>query len=69
MEPTRVGSDTNSIFSQLLLLRGIDCPAWLNKKSNKYTSGEIQKEFLEIMALLASDLLRYCKKWLLYHHG
>ena len=33
--------DTNSNFSQLLLLRGIDCPAlltWLNKKSNKYTS-------------------------------
>lgn len=46
--------DTNSNFSQLLLLRGIDCPAlltWLNKKSNKYTSGEIQNEFLEIMAL------------------
>ena len=35
-------------------MRGIDCPAlltWLNKKSNKYTSGEIQNEFLEIMAL------------------
>ena len=46
--------DTNSNFSQLLLLRGIDCPAlltWLNKKSNKCTSGEIQNEFLEIMAL------------------
>ena len=46
--------DTNSNFSQLLLLRGIDCPAlltWLNKKSNKYTSREIQNEFLEIMAL------------------
>ena len=46
--------DTNSNFSQLLLLRGIDCSAfltWLNKKSNKYTSGEIQNEFLEIMTL------------------
>ena len=46
--------DTNSNFSQLLLLRGIDCPAlltWLIKKSNKYTSEEIQNEFLEIMTL------------------
>ena len=63
--------DTNSNFSQLLLLRGIDCPAlltWLNKKSNKYTSGEIQNEFLEIMALhilrqICSDIAVF------YHHG
>ena len=35
-------------------MRGIDCLAlltWLKKKANKYTSGEIQNEFLEIMAL------------------
>ena len=46
--------EADSNFSQLLLLRGIDCPAlltWLKKKTNKYTSGEIQNEFLEIMAL------------------
>ena len=36
--------DTNSNFSQLLLLRGIDCPAlltWLNKKS--ITSTPLEK--------------------------
>ena len=46
--------EADSNFSQLLLLRGIDCAAlltWLKKKANKYTSGEIQNEFLEIMAL------------------
>ena len=46
--------EADSNFSLLLLLRGIDCPAlltWLKKKANKYTSGEIQNEFLEIMAL------------------
>ena len=46
--------EADSNFSQLLLLRGIDCPAlltWLKKKANKYTSGEIQNEFLEIIAL------------------
>ena len=64
--------DTNSNFSQLLLLRGIDCPAlltWLNKKSNKYTSGEIQNEFLEIMALhilrqICSDIAALLPSWL-----
>ena len=48
---TMYGAGSN--FSQLLLLQGIACPAlltWMKKRTNKYTSGEIQNEFLEIVA-------------------
>ena len=46
------GEDSN--FTQLLRLRANDCPAvtgWMDKKTNKYTSGDIQNELLQIMAL------------------
>ena len=43
-----------NLFIQLLHLRGIDhegVDAWLNKKTNKYTSPVIQNECLKLMAL------------------
>ena len=46
------GEDSN--FIQLLRLREFDCPAvaeWMSKKTNKYTSGDVQNEVLQIMAL------------------
>ena len=53
--PLRGGdADGDSNFIQLLHLRGIDCPeieAWMKKKTNKYTSHDIQNECLQIMAL------------------
>ena len=53
--PLRGGNgDADSNFIQLLRLRGIDCPeieAWMKKKTNKYTSHDIQNECLQIMAL------------------
>ena len=39
-------ADSDSNFIQLMHLRGIDCPeveAWMKKKTNKYTSHDIQK--------------------------
>ena len=47
-------ADTDSNFMQLVHLRGRDCPeveAWMKKKTNKYTSHDIQNECLQIMAL------------------
>ena len=41
-------------FSQLLRLRGVDnqgIDLWLGKKTNKYTSPDIQNECLQLMAL------------------
>lgn len=46
------GEDSN--FTELLRLRANDCPAvtgWMDKKTNKYMSGNIQNELLPIMAL------------------
>lgn len=46
------GSDSN--FIQLFKLRGQDDPLvfeWLKRKSNKYTSGEVQNEIIKVMAL------------------
>ena len=46
--------DVDSNFIQLLLLRALDIPGvsdWMKKKTNKYTSPQIQNECLEIMAL------------------
>ena len=46
--------ELNSNFTQLLILRGVDDPridTWLNRKSNKYTSHDIQNELLKVMAL------------------
>ena len=45
--------DIGSNFHQLLLLRYADCTIiteWLKKKTNKYTSHEVQNECLQIMA-------------------
>lgn len=50
--------DSESNFVQLMNLRACDDPKiidWLQKKSNKYTSPDIQNEMLQIMAL---DILR-----------
>lgn len=52
--PYRGHSDENSNFIQLLKLRSEDVPEiikWLEKKSSKYTSPQIQNELIEIMAL------------------
>ena len=46
--------ETDSNFIQLLNLRAIDTPGlgdWMKKKTNKYTSHDIQNEVLHIMAL------------------
>ena len=43
---------TEGNFNQLLLLRSLDRPeilAWMNKKTNKYTSHNIQNEHLQII--------------------
>ena len=48
------GDESGSNFIQLLRLRGVDhkgIDAWLSKKSNKYTSPDIQNECLKLMAL------------------
>ena len=58
--------DEDSNFTQLLLLRSIGCPevlTWMKKKTNKYTSGDIQNEFLQVMALhimrnICSDIVK-----------
>ena len=52
------GDEVNSNFVQLLQLRGLDDPRindWVSKKTNKYTSHDIQDELLKAMAL---NLLR-----------
>ena len=56
----------NSNFIQLLQLRAFDCSnisAWMEKKTNKYTSGDIQNECLQVMALhtlrqISSDIAK-----------
>jgi hypothetical protein len=48
------GDEKDSIFFQLLKLRGEDntkVTDWLNKKTDKYTAPDIQNEILKIMAL------------------
>ena len=45
--------DSRSNFIQLIKLRGEDVPdmlTWLDKKTNKYTSGTMQNEMLKVMA-------------------
>ena len=52
--PLRRRDEAESNFYELLLLRCNDCPEiehWLKKKTNKYTSHDIQNECLQIMAL------------------
>lgn len=49
------GDESDSNFIRLLKLRGLDDPrieTWLSKKTNKYTSHEIQNELLKVMALI-----------------
>ena len=56
--------DSESNFHQLLLLRGNDIKPiteWLKKRSNKYTSHEIQNECLQILSL---HILRDLSKWI-----
>ncbi len=48
------GSDADSNFTQLLLLRGQDDPRiteWMAKKTDKYVSHDVQNELLKVMAL------------------
>ena len=53
--PLRGGcEDADSNYIQLLHLRSMDCPeliGWMKKKTNKYTSHDIQNKCLQIMAL------------------
>ena len=64
----------NSNFTQLLRLRAFDCPAvltWMEKKTNKYTSGNIQNECPQVMALhilrqISPDI---AKNKIFYNHG
>ena len=47
-------NESDSNFTQLLRLRGADhqgIDSWLNKKTNKYTSPDIQNECLQLMAI------------------
>lgn len=64
--PLRGHGDIESNFHQLLLLRGIECnyiTHWLNKKTNKYTSHEIQNECLQLLSIqLLRDLNNRIKK-------
>lgn len=49
-----VGSDADSNLRQVLLLQcvdNLDLGAWLRKKTDKYTSHNIQNEMLKIMAV------------------
>ena len=48
------GDESDSNFLQLLMLKAENYPKlkiWLQKKSNKYTSPDIQNELLKVMAL------------------
>lgn len=48
------GDGAESNFIQLMRLRSFDCPEvleWMDKKTNKYTSPDIQNECLQLMAL------------------
>ena len=48
------GNEDDSNFSQLLRLRAVDSESlstWLTRKTDKYTSPEIQNELLKLMAL------------------
>ena len=48
------GNENDSNFIQLLKLRGLDDPrveAWLQRKTNKHISHDIQNELLKVMAL------------------
>ena len=63
------GEDSN--FTQLLRLRAFDCPevtTWMDKKTNKYTSADIQNECLQVMALhilrTRSNLLSASDGWM-----
>ncbi len=52
--PLRRREDMESNFHELMLLRCYDCPEvkeWMKRKTNKYTSHDIQNECLQIMAL------------------
>ena len=56
----------NSNFMQLLHLQAFDFPGvltWMEKKTNKYTLGDIQNECLQVMALhilrqISSDIAK-----------
>ena len=48
------GDGSNSSFVQIMKLRGEDdskLVRWMKKKTNKYTSAEMQNEMLQVMAL------------------
>ena len=48
------GDEMDSNYTQLLKLRGEDDPRifeWIKKKTDKYTSGEMQNEMMKVMSL------------------
>ena len=48
------GDESDSNFTQLLKLRGEDDPRvfdWIKKKTDTYTSGEMQNDIIQVMAL------------------
>lgn len=52
------GDESDSNYMQLLLLRAEDDPRifeWLRKKTDKYTSGDMQNEMMKVMAQLVLD--------------
>ena len=68
------GKEEDSNFKQLLKLRGTDNPRifeWLTKKTDKYTSGDIQNEMLKIMALRVTRDVAEClhNSDFFHHHG
>ena len=66
--------ETESNFYQLPKLRGEDYPrieSWLKKKTDKYTSSDIQNEILKLMAMrVLRELIVPTQAAVVYlHHG
>ena len=68
--PLQGDDDSNSNFIHLIKLRGLDdsrIAQWLQKRSSKYISPDIQNEILEIMSLkILRDLASQIRKATFY---
>ena len=68
-----LSSEVDGNFSQLLHLfseydEQLVC--WLKRKTNKYTSPDMQNEMLKVMSLrFLHDIASKIKKTTIYHHG
>ena len=61
----------DSNFTQLLKLRGEDDPRifeWIKKKTDKYTSGEMQNEMIKVMSFQVLCKLASALQNTAYHH-